>query len=69
MSKAGSVVILKSFLGMDIDIDALPMGPEEHSPTGIETVVFAPEVLPRMGTQLEEVVINRQVRVKEEPMN
>ncbi|CZR62305.1 related to helicases [Phialocephala subalpina] len=47
MSKAGSEVILKSLLNMEIDIDALPMGPEEFSPAGIETVVLATQVLPR----------------------
>lgn len=47
MSKAGSEVILKALLNMEIDIDALPMGPEEFSPAGIETVVLAPTVLPR----------------------
>ncbi|GAP86134.1 putative DEAD DEAH box helicase [Rosellinia necatrix] len=44
MSKAGSSVILKSLLSIDIDIDALPMGPEEISPAGIETVVLAKPV-------------------------
>lgn len=66
MSKAGSQVILKSLLGMEIDIEALPMGPEGASPAGIETVVLAKEVLPRMGTQVEEVTINRLARIKEE---
>ncbi|KAH7313121.1 DEAD/DEAH box helicase-like protein [Rhexocercosporidium sp. MPI-PUGE-AT-0058] len=47
MSKAGSEVILKSLLNMDIDIDALPMGPEDLSPAGIETVVLAKPVLPK----------------------
>ncbi|KAI1756639.1 hypothetical protein F4782DRAFT_275032 [Xylaria castorea] len=44
MSKAGSSVILKSLLDMEIDVDALPMGPEELSPAGIETVVLAKPV-------------------------
>ncbi|KAI3323406.1 P-loop containing nucleoside triphosphate hydrolase protein [Xylariaceae sp. AK1471] len=44
MSKAGSSVILKTLLKMDIDVDALPMGPEEMSPAGIETVVLAKPV-------------------------
>ncbi|KAI1124937.1 hypothetical protein F5Y10DRAFT_18911 [Nemania abortiva] len=44
MSKAGCSVILKTLLNMDIDIDALPMGPEEMSPAGIETVVLAEPV-------------------------
>ena len=67
MSKAGSEVILKSLLGMEIDIDALPMGPEIVSPAGIETVVLAQEILPRLGTQVEELAVNRQVGIKEEP--
>ena len=67
MSKAGSEVILKSLLGIEIDVDALPMGPEEHSPAGIETVVLADTVRPRMGTQVEEVAIEREVVIKNEP--
>jgi DEAD/DEAH box helicase domain-containing protein len=67
MSKAGSEVILKSLLGMEIDIDGLPMGPEEHSPAGIETVVLAEEVRPRIGTKVEEVNIEREVIIKNEP--
>jgi len=50
LSKAGSEVILKSLLNMEIDIDALPMGPEELSPAGIETVVLAQPVLPKGRT-------------------
>ena len=41
------MVILKSILNMEIDIDALPEGPEEMTPAGIETVILAEEV--RMG--------------------
>jgi DEAD/DEAH box helicase domain-containing protein len=44
MSKAGSAVILKTLLNMEIDVEALPMGPEEFSPVGIETVVLAKPV-------------------------
>ncbi|OTA94440.1 hypothetical protein M434DRAFT_29925 [Hypoxylon sp. CO27-5] len=44
MSKAGSEVIIKTLLNMEIDIEALPMGPEEASPVGIETVVLAKPV-------------------------
>lgn len=47
MSKAGSEVVLKSLLGMEIDVDSLPMGPEEFCPAGIETVVLARPVPPR----------------------
>ncbi|KAK7956403.1 DEAD/DEAH box helicase [Apiospora aurea] len=44
MSKAGSSVILKALLNMSIDVEALPMGPEEMSPVGVETVVLAKPV-------------------------
>ena len=47
MSKAGAEVILKSLLGVEIDVEALPMGPEEVSPVGVETVVLAKPVPPR----------------------
>lgn len=50
MSKAGAEVVLKSLLGLHIDVDALPMGPEE-GPRGafelIETIVLATPVVPR----------------------
>ena len=49
MSKAGAEVILKSLIGMEIDIDALPMGEEEAVPAGVETVVFATEVMGKNG--------------------
>ncbi|KAH7376189.1 hypothetical protein B0T11DRAFT_17886 [Plectosphaerella cucumerina] len=55
MSKAGSQVILKSLLNMEIDIDALPMGPEEQSPMGIETVVVAQAVPPRNRGEVVEI--------------
>lgn len=62
MSKAGSEVILKTLLGReaDIDVDALPMGPEESLPTGIETVCAAEEVRPAPGTRVEVVQIKRE---------
>ncbi|KAL1902529.1 ATP-dependent 3'-5' DNA helicase [Sporothrix stenoceras] len=41
MSKAGAVVVLRSLLGLPIDEEALPMGPEEGIPAGPETVVLA----------------------------
>ncbi|KAI2618794.1 P-loop containing nucleoside triphosphate hydrolase protein [Hypoxylon sp. NC1633] len=44
MSKAGSEVIIKTLLNMEIDVDSLPMGPEDMSPAGIETVVLAKPV-------------------------
>jgi DEAD/DEAH box helicase domain-containing protein len=65
MSKAGSGVILKSLLNMEIDIDALPMGPEESSPAGIETVVLAQPVLPRCGRIVDVVEVKREGGGKE----
>ncbi len=61
MSKAGSEVILKSFLGMEIDVDALPWGPEdERVPAGIETIVMAEEVRPARGRRVEVVEVKRE---------
>ncbi|KAI2614122.1 P-loop containing nucleoside triphosphate hydrolase protein, partial [Hypoxylon fragiforme] len=63
MSKAGSTVIIKALLNMHIDVEALPMGPEEISPLGIETVVVARPV-PLRGRRrgVEDV----EVKVEEE---
>ena len=55
MSKAGGEVILKALLGMEIDVEALPMGPEGFSPAGIETVVLAQEVRPKKGVEVNVV--------------
>ncbi|KAF5969958.1 DEAD DEAH box helicase [Fusarium coicis] len=44
MSKAGSQVILKSLLNVEIDMESLPMGPELNIPIGTETVVLAEPV-------------------------
>jgi DEAD/DEAH box helicase domain-containing protein len=41
MSKAGSQVILKTLLNIEVDMDSLPMGPELNIPIGTETVVLA----------------------------
>lgn len=62
MSKAGSEVILKCLLGKDrdIDVDALPWGPDENTPAGIETVVAAETIRPARGKILEEVLIKRE---------
>ena len=62
MSKAGSEVILKCLLGReeDIDVDALPWGPDEKTPAGIETVVAAETIRPARGKILEEVLIKRE---------
>ncbi|ETI20883.1 hypothetical protein G647_07226 [Cladophialophora carrionii CBS 160.54] len=63
MSKAGAEVILKSLLGMEIDVDALPEGEEERVPAGVETIVFATEVMGRDGRR---VVEREDVFVKKE---
>lgn len=55
MSKAGSEVILKSLLNRHIDIDALPWGPEEQVPAGIETVIPAEEIRPRTRRGVVEI--------------
>ncbi|KAF5621257.1 DEAD DEAH box helicase [Fusarium sp. NRRL 52700] len=44
MSKAGSQVILKTLLNVEIDMESLPMGPELNIPVGTETVVLAEPV-------------------------
>ncbi|GJN67193.1 DEAD/DEAH box helicase [Purpureocillium lilacinum] len=44
MSKAGCRVVLRSLLNLDIDVEELPLGPEDFMPTGIETVVLAQPV-------------------------
>lgn len=61
MSKAGSQVVLKTILDMKIDVEELPMGPEDFSPTGIETVVLATPVPAR------DADLARMVGVKTEP--
>lgn len=67
MSKAGSEVVLKSLLGLEIDVDALPMGPEEgwNGAVGragelIETVVLATPVPPRDRQALRLVDIKTE---------
>lgn len=47
MSKAGSRVVLRTLLDLEIDVEELPMGPEDYSPIGIETVVAAEPVAAR----------------------
>lgn len=67
MSKAGAEVILKCLLGREgeIDVEALPWGPEdERAPAGIETVVLAGEVPVAKGVR--EVEGGREVVVKRE---
>lgn len=52
MSKAGCEVVLRALLDEEIDVEALPMGPEEASPAGVETVVLASTVPARDGRGL-----------------
>lgn len=61
MSKAGSSVILKALLNMEIDVDALPMGPEEASPVGIETVVLADPVPSKGRIFVDDVEVKEEV--------
>lgn len=65
MSKAGAEVIMKSLLNWEIDINALPWGPEEAVPAGIETVVVAEEVRPARGKRVETVESKREEGVWE----
>ncbi|ORY58118.1 uncharacterized protein BCR38DRAFT_448074 [Pseudomassariella vexata] len=64
MSKAGSSVILRAFLNMDIDVEALPMGPEvgEDGKGLIETVVLARPVPGRERMLVDGV----EVKVEDE---
>ncbi|EHL02980.1 putative ATP-dependent helicase HRQ1 [Glarea lozoyensis 74030] len=81
---SGSGISTKAFEFIDlllkqaIDIDALPMGPEEGSPAGIETVVLAKPVLPKgrmdvlevnrgAGNDGERTVVG-EVTIKDEPL-
>ena len=61
MSKAGAEVILRSLLGMEIDVDKLPEGEEERVPAGVETVIMATEVMGRDGARIREEQWNRGV--------
>ncbi|MCJ1370725.1 hypothetical protein MMC20_001938 [Loxospora ochrophaea] len=62
MSKAGGEVILKTLLGKEVDVEALPWGPEEERvPAGIETVVEAREVGPAAGRRVEVVEVKREM--------
>lgn len=69
MSKAGCRVVLQSLLGIKIEVDELPMGPELSSPAGIETVVVAQPV-PMRKKPLDEdddrYDLARQRKKKEE---
>ncbi|KAK5952060.1 ATP-dependent 3'-5' DNA helicase [Knufia fluminis] len=66
MSKAGAEVILRSLLGMYIDVDALPEGDEERVPAGVETVVGAVEVMGRNGVRIAERDVVKRERTDDE---
>ncbi|KAI0013065.1 P-loop containing nucleoside triphosphate hydrolase protein [Xylariaceae sp. FL0662B] len=66
MSKAGSSVILMALLNMVIDVEALPMGPEETSPAGIETIVLAKPVPSRGRRFVEDIEIKIEDEEDEE---
>jgi DEAD/DEAH box helicase domain-containing protein len=57
MSKAGCKVVLMTLLNIEVDVEALPMGPEEFCPAGIETVVVAQPVSSR-GRQIDPVEVD-----------
>ncbi|KAG9245142.1 DEAD/DEAH box helicase-like protein [Calycina marina] len=65
MSKAGAEVVLRSLLGMKIDVDSVPYGPEEDE--GIVTVCLAEEVAPARGKRVVVLGEEPEVQVKEEP--
>lgn len=70
MSKAGSEVILKTLLGREkeIDIDSLPMGPEESVPEGIETICAAEEVRAGRGKHVEIIEVQRDFAASPQPL-
>ncbi|PTD12312.1 ATP-dependent helicase HRQ1 [Fusarium culmorum] len=66
MSKAGSQVILKTLLNVEVDMDSLPMGPEMNIPMGTETVVLAEPVPYRAKEPVFENGINNRAAAFEE---
>ncbi|KAF3170807.1 hypothetical protein TWF225_009796 [Orbilia oligospora] len=44
ISKIGAMIVMKTLLGDEIDLDALPEAVDESAPVGVETVVLAEEV-------------------------
>ena len=61
MSKAGGEVILRTLLGLEVDVDNLPWGEDERvGPAGIETVIVASEVRPARGKRIQVVEVKRE---------
>ncbi|KAF3085983.1 hypothetical protein TWF102_011238 [Orbilia oligospora] len=44
ISKIGAMIVMKTLLGDEIELDALPEAVDESAPVGVETVVLAEEV-------------------------
>lgn len=53
MSKAGAEVILRTLLGLEVDVDSLPWGPEEAVPAGIDTIMLASEIRAPPGSTIQ----------------
>ncbi|KAJ8613323.1 hypothetical protein MRB53_037010 [Persea americana] len=53
-------VVLKSLLGLEIDVENLPWGPETAVPAGIETIIMAEEVRPKRGRKVEVIEVKRE---------
>lgn len=68
MSKAGCAVVLKSLLNIKIDVEELPMGPEDFSPMGIETVVVAQPIPMRANLHIENSA-HKASGIKEEEVD
>ncbi|KND90390.1 putative ATP-dependent helicase HRQ1 [Tolypocladium ophioglossoides CBS 100239] len=68
MSKVGCQVVLRSLLNLEIDVGKLPMGPEEYSPAGIETVVMAQPVPERSqrGPRTSEATTKKEEETAED---
>ena len=66
MSKAGGEVILRTLLGLEVDVDNLPWGEDDRvGPAGIETVIVASEVRPARGKRVKVVEVKREDGGKE----
>lgn len=66
MSKAGCRVVLRSLLNLDIDVDELPMGPEEFNPSVIETVIPA-QPIPMRSQHRRRVEGSKEKEKKDRP--
>lgn len=64
LSKAGAYVVLRTLLGLEVDLDKVPDGllEEGGAPVGVETVVPAVEVPPRGRTKVEVIEVRRDIK-------